>query len=229
MKNTFLLIVVLSSLIAVSQVHANDIAVVKSILVKNSINTIVEEIAIIEQGRIVELNLNNKNAAKEGMTILPPEIGELTELRVLTINDNDLKQLPKEIYDCTKLTRLEVQSNDLSSLPSGIEKLIHLRELSLRNNELIELPGGIGKLKSIVILQLWGNGLVLLPQDIGQLSSLKELYLKGNKLTRLPLSITNLKLTYLDVADNHIRSEQGKVDIWIKKYDKEYRSTQIPL
>ena len=227
MKKILTLLIMVSTFFTLSHAQSDDPAVVKSILALNEIEVEVEEIVKIREGRIIELNLNNTDYSREGIKILPPEIGKLTELRVLTINDNDLTTLPKEVFNLTELRTLEIKNNDLISLPPGIRKLSRLRKLDLRNNEIEKLPKEIGKLTSLVKLQLWGNELRQLPYTIGNLSSLKELYLRGNDLTSLPVTITKLRLTYLDILDNQLCNLPGKIIKWLKKYDMDFKSLQI--
>lgn len=204
----------------------DDASAVKAILDANRLSWNINSIATFKNGRIVTLNLNNPEVGNEGIRTLPPAIGQLTALEVLTINDNDLSQLPREITNCTNLRRLEIQNNSLSSLPPGISKLVNLRVLDIRNNSLDALPMEIGNLKSIVKLQLWGNRFVTLPDAIGNLSTLKELYLKGNRLSNLPVSITKLNIKYIDVIDNELCGLKGPVDTWLKKFDEKYSSLQ---
>ena len=226
MKKTSIILIALSIFLAFSHAQAGDVEVVKSILAKNNIELSIDEIAKFRGERIIELNLDNKDFGKEGITTLPPEIGKLTGLLILTLNDNDLTQLPKEIYNLRKLIKLEIRNNNIVSLAPSIRKLTKLRELDLRNNEIKELPREIGRLKSLVKLQLWGNELKTLPSTIGNLYSLKELYLRGNRLTHLPVSITKLRLTYLDVLDNYLCDVPVKVIRWLKKYDSNFKSLQ---
>lgn len=227
MKKILLTLLIVGSFFMFSHAQENDLKVVKSILGLNDIELDVEEIVKIRDGRVIELNLNNRDYSKEGITYLPKDIGKLTALRVLTINDNDLTTIPKEIYNLTKLTILEIKNNNLVSLPAGIRKLSSLQKLDLRNNEIEVLPREIGKLTSLVKLQLWGNELTQLPSTIGNLSSLRELYLRGNKLTGLPVNITKLRLTYLDILDNHLCNLPAKVIKWLEKYDRDFKSLQF--
>ena len=209
-----------------AQVYNDDASAVKSILDANKLNWDINRIATFKNGRIVTLNLNNPDVGKNGINKLPLAIGRLNALEVLTVNDNELKELPKEITNCTKLTRLEIQNNSLLSLPPGISKLVNLTVLDLRNNQLDALPKEIGMLKSIQKLQLWGNNFVTLPDEIGNLSTLKELYLKGNRINKLPVSITKLRIKYIDVIDNELCGITGPVDVWLKKFDEKYSSLQ---
>ena len=177
MKNLCIVTAVICSLFTLSHAQRSDREVILSILIKNHLHWNIDKIATFEKDRIVTLNLDDEDIAKEGITVLSPEIGKLTELRKLTLNNNDLNKIPKELFNCKKLVILELKNNNIESLPAGISKLTHLKELDLRNNELDQLPAEIGNLKSIVKLQLWGNNLITLPPEIGYLSTLKELYL----------------------------------------------------
>jgi len=206
--------------------QGTDIQIVESIFKENSVQWNIDERVTMEGNRVVGLNLNG-DITKNWLTVLNPSIGKLTELKVLTINDNELFEIPEEIYTCTKLAKLEIKSNNLQKLPDGISELASLEELDLRHNELEELPADIADLKSIKKLHLWGNKLVSLPPQIGNLHSLKELFLMNNRLLSLPESITKLNLTYLDISFNYLRDSEAIVDTWLKKFNKNYRSEQF--
>lgn len=206
--------------------YANDREIVQSILDENDLSWDIDEIATFQNERIVSLNLSNKQISKEGLTVLSPEIGKLSELRKLYLNDNDLLEIPVELFSLKKLVILEIKNNSLLSLPSGLEKLTNLIELDLRNNELDFLPPAVGNLKTLKKLHLWGNRFQQLPSEIGKLISLQELYLSGNRLETLPLSITRLKVKYLDVINNKLCNTAKPVDKWLKKFDHQYKSVQ---
>jgi len=211
----------------VQYAQGDDVQVVRSILeANNKTEWSIDKVATIREGRVVALNLNNKAFGKPGLSTLPSEIGQLSELASLTINDNDLAVIPKELFNCTKLTRLEIQNNAIMDLPAGISNLATLQVLDLRNNQLAELPAEIGKLKNLRILQLWGNNFAKLPSEIGNLASLQELYLKGNRLTDLPVRITKLKIKYLDILDNKICNPKPVIHKWLKKFDDKYERLQ---
>lgn len=211
---------------AVSGAYANDAAVVRAVLDSSGLSWPLDSVATFRDGRIVSLDLSNRNVGKDGIRVLLAEIGELTELTKLLMNDNDLTSLPAAIGSLTNLSTLELQNNSLLSLPPEIGGLAALRTLDLRNNELDALPKEIAGLKSLVKLQLWGNRFTSLPGEISGLTALQELYLKGNRLTSLPASITKLKLKYIDVHDNKLCKVTGAVDTWLKKFDKKYISLQ---
>ena len=87
-----------------------------------------------------ELDLSGK-----GLTVLPPEIGKLKQLKrlilgkykyneyghvVITIG-NLLSKLPKEIGLLAQLEELQIIGNQLSSLPSEVGQLTNLQSIDL--------------------------------------------------------------------------------------------------
>src|SRR5688572_20294954 len=52
-----------------------------------------------------------------GLTELPPEIGNLTNLQILYLHENSLSNLPAEIGNLNNLQNLYVGSNQLTELP----------------------------------------------------------------------------------------------------------------
>jgi len=205
----------------------SETGIVMSILEKNGVTGVsFSDIATFGEGRIVGLNLNNPEAGRPGIKILPPEIGRLDALKILSLNDNDLVTLPDEIGRLKALERLEARNNSLVALPSTIGNLSNLEELDVRNNELTSLPIEIGLCSKLWKLQLWGNALRTLPESIGGLSSLRELYLRGNRLTTMPRSVLKLKLGYLDMQENRLCDVSSEIDLWLKKFDAKYRSWQ---
>ncbi len=71
---------------------------------------------------------------KNMISSIPPEIGQLTKLRILDLNVNALSALPKEIGELTSLESLFLFGNDLCALPEEIIKLKHLSTLELDGN-----------------------------------------------------------------------------------------------
>ncbi|GAG86868.1 unnamed protein product, partial [marine sediment metagenome] len=100
-----------------------------------------------------------------------------------------LVSLPESIGDLTSLKSLWLQYNQLSTLPESIGNLSSLKKLSLRSNQLLTFPKVILNLPSLNDLDLNFNKLVTLPESIGNLTSLKILYLHKNQLSTLPESI----------------------------------------
>jgi Leucine-rich repeat (LRR) protein len=82
-----------------------------------------------------------------GLTTLPKEIGNLVNLKILILSDNNLTTLPNEIGNLENLTELDLENNKLTTLPNNIGNLVNLKDLALNNNELETLPEGMLILK----------------------------------------------------------------------------------
>ncbi len=134
------------------------------------------------------------------LTNLPPEIGQLNQLRTLSLGNNQLTTLPLEIGQLSQLNTFSLGHNQLTTLPPEIGQLNQLRTLWLDNNQLTDLPPEIGQLTNLQILYLYENQLTTLPPEIGQLTNLQILHLYRNQLTTLPSKIgqlANLQKLYL--------------------------------
>ena len=110
--------------------------------------------------------------ASQSITVLPPEIEQLTNLQTLNLNSNNLKELPPEIWQLTNLQGLALGNNNLTELPAEIGQLTNLQGLYLSNNNLTELPAEIGQLTNLQTLNLGRNNLTELPAKIEQLPNL---------------------------------------------------------
>lgn len=142
-----------------------------------------------------------------GLAELPPEIGQLTALMELQLNNNRLTSLPPQIGLLNCLTRLSLDRNELTSLPPQIGDLVSLKELFVEGNFLEWLPSEIGNLKELIELSFEENKLKTLPPEIGRLGKLKALYLESNRLTYLPPQIGELRtLTHLYLQQNQLKS-----------------------
>ena len=93
-----------------------------------------------------EQNSNELNLYELGLTALPTEIGQLTQLEQLNLDNNALTTLPPEIGQLTKLERLDLSFNQLTALPPEIGNLTKLEWIALDNNNLTALPKELSKL-----------------------------------------------------------------------------------
>ncbi|MGF1991008.1 MAG: COR domain-containing protein [Nostoc sp. ZfuVER08] len=124
-----------------------------------------ELLQIIEQAardKVTELNLSGK-----GLTTLPGEIGQLTNLQSLDLDGNQLSSLPGEIVQLTNLQSLDLRRNQLSSLPGEIVQLTNLQSLNLSRNQLSSLPGEIRQLSNLKKLDLRRNPVPIPPEILG--------------------------------------------------------------
>uniref|UniRef100_UPI0030DDAFE9 leucine-rich repeat domain-containing protein n=1 Tax=Crocosphaera watsonii TaxID=263511 RepID=UPI0030DDAFE9 len=56
----------------------------------------------------------------KGLTSIPPEIGQLTNLTSLNLWNNQLSNLPPEIGQLTNLTSLNLWNNQVTNIPPEI-------------------------------------------------------------------------------------------------------------
>lgn len=140
------------------------------------------------------------------LTDIPPEIGNLTELEMLFLLNNQLSNLPPEIGNLTKLYFLNIGGNQFSNLPLEIGNLTNLRELYLGGNYLDEIPDEIYNLPNLFLLDLSNNSLDSLSSEINNLMNLRILNISNNELNTLPAEIGNLSnLCSLHIEGNPIQ------------------------
>ncbi|ESQ54622.1 hypothetical protein EUTSA_v10024272mg [Eutrema salsugineum] len=131
--------------------------------------------------------------------VIPKEIGDFTELKLLDLSDNSLSgDIPVEIFRLKKLETLSLNTNNLEGvIPAEIGNLSGLVELMLFDNKLSgEIPRSIGELKNLEIFRAGGNKNLRgeLPWEIGNCENLLMLGLAETSLSgKLPASIGNLK------------------------------------
>lgn len=157
------------------------------------------------------------------LTSLSPEIGKLTYLFIVDLENNKLDSLPAEIADLQNLEELYAPHNNLSSLPVGVSELRKLRIVGLAYNNFSEFPAELLHIKKLQALDLSNNKLSLIPSAIGNLKSLKMLILRNNNLQDLPDEFFKLKLKEINLEGNEL-SEELKV-----KINKSFKNAKIKL
>lgn len=162
-----------------------------------------------------------------GLTVIPPEIKDMTWLTTLYLNDNKLTAVPSEIGQLTELTLLNLSKNLITFLPPEIGYLTELTLLNLRENKLTDIPLEIEKLTKLNNLWLIDNPDLSIPRDViaqvhipqailGYLKASRrikkakaegatELDLSGLSLTAVPPEIAMLTgLTILQLQRNRL-------------------------
>ena len=160
-------------------------------------------------GRVTGLYLRNEYFSST--CYIPKEIGGLTELTTLNLEDFFTGTLPLEIYNLKKLKNLQVIDRNFNgdftfTLTPGIGTLTDLETVYL-NKATGTLPASIGNLKKLK--NLWisdGNLTGTIPAEIGNLNELENLRLQDNKLSgNIPAAIGNLsKLGDLNLRGNQL-------------------------
>ncbi len=129
--------------------------------------------------RVRELNLLGNNLAGP----LPPEIGALTALKYLILQDNEIPgPLPPELGQLVALVDLDLEGNILTGpIPPELGQLTNLEYLNFQTVDAWTQKS-------------WNELSGPIPPELGSLTNLKELLLDSNPLTGpIPLSFTNLK------------------------------------
>lgn len=175
--------------------------------------------ALANPEKVYKLKLRNKRT-----TTLPPEIGNLVNLRVLDISGSLIKSIPPEIENCTHLKSIIANASQLSDIPNTIGNLKKLRQLNFGYCKIKELPEDFGKLETLWSLSLGSNQLNDLPESISNLKNVQmfsidknkfdefpnevlglecvgNLWMHGNNFKRIPTEIVNLKRLHHFLVD----------------------------
>ena len=136
-----------------------------------------------EPPRVLSLNLTTS----ELTGIVPPELGELSELRFLYLYGNDLGgEIPTELGRLVHLDTLDLGDNQLTgSIPPELGQLLRLASLDLSANQLTgTVPIQLGDLKSLEWLVISENELTGSIADVlERLPNLEYVSLYGNRFS----------------------------------------------
>ncbi|MES2574390.1 MAG: leucine-rich repeat domain-containing protein [Bacteroidota bacterium] len=153
-------------------------------------------------------------------TVIPKEIGNLKNLKNLTLYSLPLKEIPKEIGNLESLQTLFIHdtkgdnikggpftTGGMQYIPKEIGNLQSLEHLELENNNLMEVPKEIGSLNKLTDLGLRDNNLKSLPKEIYNLQNLELLDLSNNPLVSISEDISKLKkLRLLNLRNTKLKS-----------------------
>ena len=118
---------------------------------------------------------------------IPPELGNLTNLRTLVLRRNQLTGvIPPELGNIADLGTLILDDNRLNgAIPPELGNLASLEELWLHANQLTgAIPPELGTLANLRQLLLSDNGLTgAIPPELGNLTNLRSLIVSRNELT----------------------------------------------
>ncbi len=174
---------------------------------------------ICDNNHIVGLNLVMKE-----LDLLPDSIGNLSNLKFLTLKWNKLESLPETFGNLKELEEFNLDGNwstnddkplynEVSELPNSFCELRKLKIFKCESNGLRNLPDNFGELTSLTEVNLYQNRLSRIPESIGELSKLTHLNLNSNRISTIPLSLCRLeKLKQLELSYNSIEMVPECID-----------------
>jgi len=149
-------------------------------------------------------NLCELNLKKAGLSTLPPQVGELSQLTKLDVSLSPLSDLPEAIDQLRNLRILFCLGCRFRSVPTVLGSLPALYMLSFKSNQLVTIPPA-ALAPTLQWLILTDNQLEALPSTLP--TGLRKVMLTNNRLRRLPdalVECANLELIRL--ADNALES-----------------------
>ncbi|KAF1829608.1 L domain-like protein [Decorospora gaudefroyi] len=151
----------------------------------------------LEALEVLELQSNK-------LSSIPPEMGQLAQLRVLNVSDNELRAIPAAIFT-SNLIELQASKNQLEGSLFSVDSAPYLQELHVAQNSLTSLCGSRSlDLPAIKVLNISTNRLTSLP-EISSCVNLNTLLVGENKLATLPEGFVNLQqLRTADFTGNDI-------------------------
>jgi Leucine-rich repeat (LRR) protein len=107
---------------------------------------------------------------------------QLERLKKFSFSGSKATLIPEEIGKLTELEVLNLSGNRFKSLPASMSKLQQLKELDLSFNCLKEIPDFIGELKNLELLKLDKNRLEYIPECLLEKEGLKISFSRNPKL-----------------------------------------------
>ena len=168
---------------------------------------------VCQNGLIVELQLTNNQLTGS----IPPELGQLSQLKELLLSSNQLKGIiPPELGQLSQLKRLDIRQNELTGvIPSEFGGLLQLEELDIGKNHLTgNIPVELGQLSQLKFFNVYDNQLKgIVPLELAHLSSLQGLTLSQNCLT-----FNNIALTQFFDAIEYSRWKEQRTEACLISY-----------
>ncbi|MFO8018934.1 MAG: hypothetical protein R6U96_09885 [Promethearchaeia archaeon] len=175
-----------------------------------------------------DLSITELRFIFKGLEGFPRPIKNLSDLNILVLRYNQLRNIPEWISSLSKLETLNLNVNNIKNIPESIGSLKNLKKLEMWKNALIELPETIGNLSNLEILKLRINKIKDLPSSIGNLSSLLKLDCHDNNLKKLPSSIGRLEnLNHLDLSWNYISQLPSSMGNLVKLEDLRLEKNEL--
>lgn len=164
------------------------------------------------------IDIGDNNSFNRKINSIPKELGNLINLKKLTLYSFESYIYHKEVLKLVNLEELTIEEHDNDNIDilKNITNLKKLNFLSITNNNLTELPNELFKLDTLITLKLFlpkvekidkrigdlvnltkltinAPKLKTVPKEIGKLIHLVDLCIANTKIKKLPIEIFNLK------------------------------------
>ena len=126
------------------------------------------------------------------ITIIPTQIAELINLKVLSFSGNFIDTITNELCSLSKLERLYLDGNKLNSIPLSFQNLKQLQEINLSYNDFDKFPEVLCLLKKLLRLDLSGNDIEDLPMSLKNLRYLMSLHLYETNIENVPAVLSKM-------------------------------------
>jgi Leucine-rich repeat (LRR) protein len=126
-------------------------------------------------------------------TVLPPSIGEMTNLEELIAGRNKFTELPATFGKLAKLTVLDLSGSKIRSIPDELCNCTALEKLNLHRTGIKAVPDAIGELVNLRELIINSTFVKTLPASAAKLVNLRQLWLP-DKIKELPAAVYELRL-----------------------------------
>ncbi|KAL6071011.1 LRR receptor-like serine/threonine-protein kinase GSO2 [Balamuthia mandrillaris] len=168
-----------------------------------------------------ELNLQHLDYSSNGLTVLPPQVFDLTSLKHLSFAGNKL-DVPDEITKLSNLESLDISGNDMMALNPIIGNLSRLQVLVMQKNRFTHLPDEVAYLSRLRVLNVENCNLQNLDNlNLSLLTEMEELLFCDNQLDHFPRGVGRMtRLRVLDLSRNRLTKlihEVGWLDQSIRK------------
>lgn len=150
-----------------------------------SIGQIQSIVSKIQASSITILDLSNAKLA-----FFPVEILECSQLTLLNLSFNMIKDISKEFSNLGNLEKLRMMHNEITAIPESVCVLSRIEVLDFRNNKVSNISPHIANLTRLKRLLLSYNMLTHLPSQVSSLEKTLEIFsIYGNPLSTLPVDV----------------------------------------
>ncbi|MGC3944325.1 MAG: hypothetical protein QM762_07385 [Chryseolinea sp.] len=157
---------------------------------------------------------------------LPPWLGELKYLEVLTVAKSGLRRMKIRNLHTSSVKTVNLAYNELRRIPKGLAAFDSLEEINLTGNQLRSLPKLLGRLphlayvnlgynhlrhsrmkanNNVKSINLSHNGMHSMPFSLGKFSQLTSLNLSYNSISTIKKDIGGSALMVVNLYNNRLK------------------------